>query len=78
MRQPVNLDPDASYILGPGAVAEPKVFTQHAVVRPRADFNGHYGILDFDNATFSVHSLPLFRDRKTTFVVKKGNERDYT
>ncbi len=75
--KPVEMEPDASYILAPGCVAEPKVLTPHAVAHPKKDCDAHYGILDAVNLIWTVKSIPLFRDGKPVFEVKPENSKDY-
>jgi len=74
---PVALEPDATYLLAPGSVAEPKVLSPHAVAHPREDCDAHYGIFDAVNNVWTVKSFPLFRGGKPVFAVNPANRIDY-
>jgi len=75
--KPIHIEDDASYIFSPGAVAEPKVLTPHAVANPRKECDAHYGVYDVAAKSIVVRSFPLFRDGAPVFPVKPRNARDY-
>lgn len=64
-----KLNPESRYIINPGAVADPKVLTPHAVANPRGEFTSNYAVFDTEKMQLFRFQRELFRDGKPVFDV---------